>query len=350
MSTDQRQVRVQQFNEFLAYVTDTIPLRQLTSMPRTSWDRTHAWCWDTQPVWEQTGQIYDQLFIDGTYIGYNWCVLTAVSVEGIIAYQLCQRENKEAYQALLQRIPAPLIVTTDGGKGALAAIKACWPQTRIQRCLVHIQRNIRRVTTSRPKTIQHRVLYQLGLDLTRITTADQAIAWQKKLASFHDLYDPWLAERTYKDQVPTTAIPSFAHTNKRWWYTHHTTRSIVRALDRHVKDGVLFTFLDPDLVTEQQLASTTNRLEGGINAPLKAFLHAHHGLSEQHMLTAINYFLYSRSVDPEPLTSFINNTVTKPKLRTNQTSDGPAHIDNTINQQTPWEDGLTIRKGWIKNT
>ncbi|MCI7306177.1 MAG: transposase, partial [Trueperella sp.] len=56
--------------------------------------------------------------------------------------------------------------TTDGDRGALAAIKACWPTSRLQRCLVHIQRNIRTLTTTRPKTDQHKALYKLALDLT----------------------------------------------------------------------------------------------------------------------------------------------------------------------------------------
>ena len=346
-STDQRQQRAKQFHEFLSYVTGTMTRRQLITTSPTTWDRTHAWCWDTRPTWPQTGEIHDQVFIDGTYIGYNWCVLTAVCYQGVIAYQLCNRENKEAYRALLNQIPAPVIVTTDGDKGALAAIKSCWPQTRIQRCLVHVQRNIRRVTTSRPKTVQHKALYQLGLNLTKVTTAEQARAWEKALFAFHELYDSWLKERTYRDHVHT--IPGFVSANQQWWYTHRDTRRIVSALDRYVKSGVLFTYLDPTIAVTTPIASTTNRLEGGTNAVLKAFLHTHRGLSEPRMLTAIDYFLYSRSVDPQPLETFMTNTITTPSPRPEQSHEGPAQIDSHINHQAPWEDGLTIRKGWLRN-
>lgn len=123
----------------------------------------------------------------------------------------------------------------------------------------------------------------------------------------------------------------------------------MRSLDRHVKDGVLFTYLDTSIDATGPLASTTNRLEGGTNSVLKAFLHSHRGLSEDHMLTAIDYYLYSRSIDHEPLESFINTTVTTAKPRPAPTPEGPAHIDNTINTQAPWEDGLTIRKGSLRN-
>ncbi|MCI7551535.1 MAG: IS1249 family transposase [Arcanobacterium sp.] len=348
-STHRRQQREKQFREFVEFITDTEPKRRLTGSTRT-WDRDHAWCWDTRPIWDITGEVHDQIFIDGTYIAHGWCVLVAASTDGVIAYQLCAKESKAAYTALLSRIPAPAVVTTDGNKGALAAIKTCWPTARIQRCLVHIQRNIRRTTTSRPRIKQHKALYKLALDLTKITTTEEAIEWQKGLSAFHSLYDQWLAERTYKHTVPASQVPKFAVNNKSWWYTHHHTRRIVRSLDRYVKDNVLFTYLDLGIDRAQPLAATTNPLEGGINAPLKGFLHAHRGWSEEHMLTALDYWLYNRSINPQPLETFITNTrQARPEPNPKPTSDQPTEIDNHIDHEHPWEDGLHIRKGWIQN-
>lgn len=342
-----RQTKAKQFRQFLAYVTDTLPLR-LQGQSLTTWDRDHAWCWSTRPIWQVTGEVYDQLFIDGTYIPYGWCVLVAYTSGGVIAYQLCHKENKEAYRALLSRIPAPIMVVTDGNSGALAAIKECWTTTRIQRCLFHIQRNIRTITTIRPKTQQHKALYRLGLDLTKITTTDEAIAWQKKLAIFHELYDTWPEEKTYRDQVRPDQIPTFARKNKKWWHTHKPTRTQVRSLDRYVKDGVLFAFLEKDLDITSQLASTTNPLEGSVNSPLKAFLYAHRGWTQERMLTAIDYCLYHRSIDPQPRESFASNIITPAVKPVKDTPDGPVEIDKAINTQQPWEDSLHIRKGWTR--
>ncbi|MGV9183972.1 IS1/IS1595 family N-terminal zinc-binding domain-containing protein [Arcanobacterium canis] len=90
--------RPSQFKEFLDYVTDTQPLRLATGVSRSTWQRDHGWCWQTRPIWSVTGEVYDQVFIDGIYIGYGWCVLTASTIINkktkVIAYQLCQRENK----------------------------------------------------------------------------------------------------------------------------------------------------------------------------------------------------------------------------------------------------------------
>lgn len=345
-SHDRRQQHQRQFREFLAYLADTAPRRTQAGSVST-WDRSHAWCWKTAPIWQTTGEVHDQVFLDATYIPHGWCVLIALSDTGVISYQLCDRETKASYTALLSRIPAPIVAVTDGHKGALAAIRECWPTTRVQRCLVHIQRNIRRVTTTRPKTDQHKALRKLGADLTRAATPEQAIAWIGAVAAFHELYDPWLNERTYRSQVDPSSVPAFARGNRYWWYTHHETRRMIGALDRCIKDDVLFTYLARDLNTTTSLASTTNKLEGAINSPLKAFLRAHRGWSEEHMLTAIDYWLYARSINPQPLETFIDNTTIRPPQPTREEPSGPVEIDTAINTHTPWEDNLYIRKGWV---
>lgn len=130
-------------------MSHALPRRGQAASIRT-WDRNNVWCWQTKPNWQVSGEVYDHIFIDGTYIPYGWCVLIASTPEGVIAYQLCQRDSKASYRGLLSRIHAPINVVTDENKGALVAIKECWPTTRIQRCLVHVARNIRRITTSRP--------------------------------------------------------------------------------------------------------------------------------------------------------------------------------------------------------
>ncbi|MGJ9464297.1 IS1249 family transposase [Actinotignum sp. GS-2025e] len=345
-ATDDRQKHAQEFAEFLTYITTTTP-RRLSARDTRAWDRKHAWCWQTRPIWTPTGQVYDQVFIDGTYIAYNWCVLIAYTREGVIAYQLCDRESKAAYLALLRRLPAPIVATTDGAAGALAAIKQEWPTTRIQRCLVHVQRNIRQVTTTRPQTEAHKALYKLALDLTKVDTREGAIAWQNSLHAFHELYDTWLAEKTYREETRQENIPSFARKNKKWWYTHTPTRKIVGSLDRYVKQGVLFTFLDPTLDVSSVLESTTNRLEGGVNAPLKEFLHIHRGWSQPHLLTALDYWLYSRSINTQPMSDFASNKTQVRKKPVSTPSDKPAEIDTHIDMERPWEDGLNIRKGRI---
>lgn len=87
------------------------------------------------------------------------------------------------------------MVVLDGGRGAYYAIKQTWPTTRIQRCLVHAQRVVRRHLTSRPRTDAGKALYKLALDLTRITTIDQAAQWSAQLQEFDTVYRTWMDEK-----------------------------------------------------------------------------------------------------------------------------------------------------------
>ncbi|OMP99959.1 IS256 family transposase, partial [Corynebacterium amycolatum] len=95
-----------------------------------------------------------------------------------------------------KNIAPPLCVVLDGGQGAYSAIKTCWPTTRIQRCLVHAQRVVRRYTTSRPRTDAGKAIYALALKLTKITTVDQARDWTLRLHNFGQVFKAFLNEKT----------------------------------------------------------------------------------------------------------------------------------------------------------
>lgn len=139
-------------------------------------------------------RVYDQIFIDGTHTDAG-CLLAAASRGHVIAWHWAKRESAHAYTQLLSGIAEPVCVVLDGGQGALSAIKACWPNTLIQRCLVHAQRVIRRYTTSRPRTDAGKAIYALALKLTKITTLDQARKWTLRLHDFGVVYRAFLNEK-----------------------------------------------------------------------------------------------------------------------------------------------------------
>jgi len=68
---------------------------------------------------------------------------------------------KAARIAPRERFPAPRVVINDDGAGLAAAVRHCWPETKVQRCLSHVQRKVRvYLTTSR--TGAGRALLQLS--------------------------------------------------------------------------------------------------------------------------------------------------------------------------------------------
>ena len=68
------------------------------------------------------------------------------------------------------------------------------------------------------------------------------------------------------------------------------------------------------------VARTTNRLEGGVNSPLKHVLLDHRGLPEEHMRRACEWACYMKSGSPDPK-SLIKPEHWKPIRRTAEPDD-----------------------------
>ncbi len=77
-------------------------------------------------------------------------------------------------------------------------------------------------------------------------------------------------------------------------------RRAYKRFERLFRDGRLFAFLEPGLLTGGPVPSTTNRLEGGVNSPLKRILLNHQGMIEAHMMRACEYECHARSPEPDP--------------------------------------------------
>lgn len=114
--------RKAELDQFVKWLTGKNAISDL-QVPSSTWQRRTNWCWRVDAVIVPTGQIYDYIQIDGTYLPYGWCLLTAVNNGKVLAWQWCNQENKTAYKQLLKRLPEPLMVITDGQAGALSAIK-----------------------------------------------------------------------------------------------------------------------------------------------------------------------------------------------------------------------------------
>lgn len=116
---------------------------------RTLQRRFHTFWLIDIPCSPDPYRIHDQVFIDATYTAAD-CLLIASTLDHVLCWHWDRRETTAAYTALLKQLAPPLCVVLDSGQGAYSAIKTCWPKTKIQRCLVHAQRVIRRYITSRP--------------------------------------------------------------------------------------------------------------------------------------------------------------------------------------------------------
>lgn len=336
--------RAGDLDRFLSWLTGRCTQRDLDGGTGRTFRDRHAWCWNVAPEIVITGEIYDEIQVDGTYLNDGWCLLLAINgtTGEVIAWQWCDAEKTAAWTALLTRIPAPRVVVIDGGSGLASALKACWPATKIQRCLVHVQRNVRTYLTMRPRTDAGKALRTLSLALTRIRTAADAAGWQVKLHAWHQVYAPLIIAKTYLKQAGIR--PAWARENSTWWWTHERLRKAYQLLARLVRQGVLFTYLDPALAA-LAISSTTNRIEGGANHPIKNLLRLHRGMTSAHQRRGVEWWCYLHSPAHKPPRDLIQPAhyapAPVPKARPAEPI-GPALHDTAIST----EEGLWARKGW----
>ncbi|AZN29551.1 IS1249 family transposase [Flaviflexus salsibiostraticola] len=274
---------------FVSWLLDSFDPATVGISPRT-FRRKIAHLWQIQPRPILTGEVHDVLILDGTWIG-NMVCLIASSPTHVVAWHWATQENAHSWQVLMDTLPPPRIVVIDGGSGIAKALRASWPTTHIQRCLFHVFLNVKRQTTFRPVFGPSKDALSLTRALMQVTTRDEAIAWQKELARVHAHHKPTLNERTIsRDRYghPTTD------------YTHLRSRRAFAVLTTRARAGDLFTHLNPELhAVTGTIPRTTNRLEGGINSPLKALIATHRGMPPAHQRALTDWYLYYRTEAPE---------------------------------------------------
>ena len=341
---------------FIEHCTTAISLDDLAKrngVSRATMKRRFKWCWLVDvpdPTAGHHKRIYDQVFLDGTYTA-GGCLIVAATIDHVIAWHWCKHETTRDYQLLLERIEAPLIAVIDGGQGAYSAIKKCWPTTKIQRCLIHAQRVVRRYTTTNPRTDAGRTIYRLALKLTRITTLDEAAAWGVQLHEFSTIYREWMNEKTMIKDPKTGAWT-------RVW-THHNVRKAYNSLNHLWRSEMLFVYLNPPagVLAPERIKSTTNSLEGGINAQLKLLARTHRGRSGERQRRMLDWWLYLKTELPDDPVRIARqsdwgqgqlakvSTLTQTENQADHETGRPALYDNAID--TDYTHSIGIQKGQI---
>lgn len=334
--------RRHELEAFLGWLLGKQTQAEAMAVNDRSFRRITAWCWNIAPEIPAAGEVHDEVQLDGIYLG-SWCALIATAGAHVIGWQWCDTEKSAAWAALLERFPAPRVVVCDGGAGLASAIRKAWPETRVQRCLVHVHRNVRAHLTYRPRLEAGKTLLRLSRALMRLKTAEEAAAWANALNDWHTRWGPMLKQRTQRTEGSTA--PSWVNPSQQWWYTHKRLRSAYYLLERLVKTGTLFTHLAPEH-EDLDISSTTNRIEGGVNAQLRLLLKHHRGMSENHMKRAVEWWLYTHSECPTTPHALICPEHWEQDSRTPKTSAqeqiGPAEYGTA----TTAEEGLWPRYGW----
>lgn len=229
-------------------------------------------------------EIHKVVYVDGFHLGRKAVVLIACSDECVLDWYLARHEHTQTWVNLLRRIAPPDMVVSDGGQGFRNLVKQIWPDTQIQRCAFHAFNQVRRCTTHNPRLVPGRELLLIAIDLLHIKTEDEALVWLKRYFDWCKYWDEFLAEKSYIDGKHV--------------FTHEKLRKAKRSLNRLISSGHLFTYLDPLLSLDTSLPSTNNRIEGGVNAPLREMLRLHRGMSLNRRIKAILWWCYLHTECP----------------------------------------------------
>ena len=250
---------------------------------RTFRRKTHKF-WELWPMPPLIDEVHHVIYVDGIYLGRKAVILIARSDEYVLGWYLARTENSRAWKALMGRITPPDVVVSDGGSGFEKARRNVWPNTTAQRCTFHAFCQVKRYTTSRPKLPAGAQLYMIAKDLLHIKDTDQATAWLVRYSAWCTYWHDFLNEKTKVDG--------------RYVLTHDRLVKAKNSLDVLIRKGTLFTYLNPMLLSEGMIPATNNKIEGGVNAPLRQMLRDHRGLSLIRRIKAVFWWCYMHSECP----------------------------------------------------
>jgi len=168
---------------------------------------------------------------------------------------------------------------SDWKPGIVRVIGETWQGIPQQRCLVHVERDLKRLLPLHSPIEATQQLRSIATTICYLPTIADRDRFIFQLELWQSKYGSLLKERT---------IPDPGATKKRWWYTHGNLRRAWRILT-HDTDS-LFRYLEEPL-----LPTTNNSLEG-----VNSHLARRRGLSKEYQVAMMFWQLaLSRCKTPE---------------------------------------------------
>ena len=221
------------------------------------------------------------LLIDGSYFPNGLCLILYYDhdIRYVQLYRHTDEERfKEIYEDLknLQKLDVNVYsITCDGHKAVLKAIRKAYPDVIIQRCLVHIKRQVKNYLSSSPKTFQGVELLRISKQITQIKSQEQCGLWLLSFKKWCDQHEPYVKELSYNAE------------SKRHWYTHKNLHAAYSLILNAIPQ--MFHYLNDD-----EIPYTTNRLENYFGH-LKDKLTLHRGLRMPAKRNFIKWYLHFKN-------------------------------------------------------
>ena len=82
--------------------------------------------WSIWPLLPKVEEVYDVVYLDGSYLSRNLCVLICCNDTHVLGRYVCLYEHSRAWQYLMERIAEPKVVVSDGANGLPKALRKVW--------------------------------------------------------------------------------------------------------------------------------------------------------------------------------------------------------------------------------
>jgi len=270
---------------FIKWLIDSTKISDKVDMSRSTFYRKTSWCWRIKPKIKSDEISSDFIFVDATYIHRNLCLLIVRDSQFVLGFRWAESENFEDYYELLKSLKEPKFVICDGDSSITKAVGRLWKNAEIQRCLVHITRSAERKLGKRsPCRINHLFRHHIK-KLHSIKTIKKSQNWLNRFDELYEEHKDFIEQKTPVVDPETGEV-------LRFYRTHKNVFSVYNMVKNLIKKNMLFLYL------ENEIPNNSNRLEGGINFPLKNLLRCHRGLPLERQKRMFEWYLLSRSATP----------------------------------------------------
>ena len=236
---------------------------------------------NSAPVVEVRSKTRVHLLIDGSYFPNGLCLILYYD-HNLRYVQLYRETNQEKYTEIkedlqnLKKLGVDVYsVTCDGHKAILKSITKVFPNAIIQRCLVHIKRQVRNYLSSKPKLEQSASLLKLSNQITSIKSIEDSNIWLGAFFNWYKINHEFINQKTQSQNTG------------RFWYTHKNLHAAFSLLENAIPN--MFNYLD-----DEQIPNTTNRIENYFTH-LKDKLRIHRGLRFEAKKNFIKWYLYMKN-------------------------------------------------------
>ena len=281
--------------------------------------------WHIWPLPPATGEVCRVVFVDGICLSHKVCVLIARSGEHVLGRYVARSESSSACKALMARMAPPEAVAADGGSGFRKARRQLWPTTRVQRCTFHASGQVKRCTTTRPRTQAGVGLYALAKKPLKVGDSEHAAAWVAAFAKWCSGYDEFLKEETAND-------------GGRSFLVHGRLVKARNSLAALARQQTPFTYVDPGLAGRLgALPATSNAVES-LNGQPRHLLRERRGLSLERRVKAIRWRCCMHTERPLPAAEILKAMPTDKSIA--EEMGRLSYEDRARTGARQWGDGL----------